>query len=93
LIDAVSLKNLNTPQKSIIKGDATSISIAAASIIAKNHRDRLMHEMDSTYPGYGFASHVGYGTKLHYEALQKLGPTPIHRITFKGVIPEKKLFD
>jgi len=93
LIDAVTLKNVGTPQRSIIKGDATSISIAAASILAKNHRDRLMHEMDSIYPGYGFAGHVGYGTKTHYEALRALGPTPIHRLTFKGVVPEKGLFD
>jgi ribonuclease HII len=93
LLDAVTLKNVPTPQKSIIKGDATSISIAAASILAKNHRDRLMREMDSIYPGYGFAEHVGYGTKTHYEALRILGPTPIHRLTFKGVVPEKGLFD
>jgi len=93
LIDAVSLKNVTVPQRSIIKGDATSISIAAASIIAKNHRDRLMHEMDSTYPGYGFASHVGYGTRSHYDALTKLGPSPIHRLTFKGVVPQRGLFD
>lgn len=93
LIDAVTLKTVSTPQRSIIKGDATSISIAAASILAKNYRDRLMLEMDSVYPGYGFAGHVGYGTKMHYEALRALGPTPIHRLTFKGVVPEKGLFD
>jgi ribonuclease HII len=93
LIDAVTLKSTSIPQKAIIKGDATSISIAAASILAKNHRDRLMVEMDSKYPGYGFAGHVGYGTKTHYEALGTLGPSPIHRLTFKGVVPEKGLFD
>jgi len=93
LIDAVTLKDVTIPQKSIIKGDATSISIAAASILAKNHRDRLMREFELLYPGYGFADHVGYGTKMHYEALEKLGPTPIHRLSFKGVLPEKGLFD
>lgn len=92
LIDAVTLKDVATPQRSIIKGDATSLSIAAASILAKNHRDRLMHDLDSVYPGYGFAGHVGYGTKVHYEALSRLGPSPIHRLSFKGVLPDKGLF-
>lgn len=93
LIDAVTLKDVAKPQKSIIKGDAISFSIAAASILAKNHRDRLMHDLDSVYPGYGFAGHVGYGTKAHYEALERLGPSPVHRLSFKGVLPEKRLFD
>lgn len=93
LIDAVILKDVAVPQKSIIKGDATSVSIAAASILAKNHRDRLMRDFDAVYPGYEFATHVGYGTKVHYEALERLGPSPIHRLSFKGVLPEKGLFD
>jgi len=92
LIDAVTLR-LDVPQKAIIKGDATSLSIAAASILAKNYRDCLMREMDSLYPGYGLSSHVGYGTKAHFEALRTLGPSPIHRMSFKGVLPEKGLFD
>ncbi|MBR0416584.1 MAG: ribonuclease HII [Firmicutes bacterium] len=82
LIDAVKLDKLEIPQTSIIKGDAKSVSIAAASIIAKVTRDREMVEMDSVYPGYGFASNKGYGTKLHYEGLAKLGPCPIHRRSF-----------
>ena len=69
-------------QLPIIKGDAKSISIAAASIIAKVTRDRMMCEYDEMYPGYGFAKHKGYGTKQHIEALKELGMSPIHRKTF-----------
>jgi ribonuclease HII len=86
LIDAVQLKDVNLPQKAIIHGDAISLSIAAASIIAKNYRDNLMQEMDKIYPEYGFAKHVGYGTKAHFEALQKYGHCEIHRKSFRGVI-------
>lgn len=86
LIDAVQLKEINLPQKAIIKGDAISASIAAASIIAKTYRDNLMREFDKIYPEYGFASHVGYGTKAHYEALHKHGACPLHRKTFRGVV-------
>jgi ribonuclease HII len=68
--------------KSIIKGDATSYNIAAASILAKVTRDRIMREMDALYPEYGFAKHKGYGTKEHIDALIKYGPCPIHRMTF-----------
>ena len=82
LIDAVSLKALDIPQTAIIKGDAKSVSIAAASIIAKVTRDREMVEMDEKYPGYSFASNKGYGTKAHYDGLAKLGPCPIHRRSF-----------
>ncbi|GIU81762.1 MAG: ribonuclease HII [Acidobacteria bacterium] len=85
LIDALSLDTLKIPQKSIIRGDATCASIAAASIIAKTYRDNLMKELDKTYPIYGFAKHVGYGTKQHLEALRKYGPCPIHRKSFHGV--------
>jgi ribonuclease HII len=86
LIDAVQLKDVNLPQKAIIHGDAISLSIAAASIIAKNYRDNLMQEMDKIYPEYGFAKHVGYGTKAHFEALRKYGHCEIHRKSFRGVI-------
>jgi ribonuclease HII len=86
LIDAVYLKGHLTPQKSIIKGDAISASIAAASIIAKNYRDNLMREMHEIYPEYGFAKHVGYGTKAHFEALREHGACEIHRKSFRGVI-------
>ncbi len=86
LIDAVQLKELDTPQKAIIHGDAISASIAAASIIAKTYRDNLMNEFDKIYPEYGFSSHVGYGTKAHYEALKNHGACPLHRKTFRGVV-------
>ena len=82
LIDAVSLKDVNIPQTSIIKGDANSLSIAAASIIAKVTRDRLMAEYHRQYPFYGFDSNKGYGTKAHYEGIDKYGITPIHRKSF-----------
>lgn len=86
LIDALELKNINLPQKAIIKGDTVSASIAAASIIAKVYRDNLMKDFDKTYPEYGFARHVGYGTKAHFEALKTYGATPIHRKSFRGVL-------
>lgn len=82
LIDALTLKTVDIPQTGIIKGDATSVSIAAASIIAKVTRDREMVEMAKIYPGYAFESNKGYGTKAHYEGLATLGPTPIHRKSF-----------
>ena len=82
LIDAVSLKDVDKPQTSIIKGDAKSLSIAAASIIAKVTRDRLMAEYHRQYPYYGFDTNKGYGTKAHYEGIDKYGITPIHRKTF-----------
>ena len=82
LIDAVSLKDVDKPQTSIIKGDAQSLSIAAASIVAKVTRDRLMAEYHRQYPFYGFDTNKGYGTKAHYEGIDKYGITPIHRKTF-----------
>ena len=82
LIDAVRLPGLEMPQTSIIKGDARSVSIAAASILAKVTRDREMVEMAEVYPGYAFESNKGYGTAAHYEGLKALGPCPIHRKTF-----------
>lgn len=85
LIDAVELKEISLPQKAIIRGDAISASIAAASIIAKTYRDNLMQELDKIYPAYGFAKHVGYGTKAHFEALRKHGACEIHRKSFRGV--------
>ena len=82
LNDAVRIPGIAIPQVPIIKGDAKSVSIAAASILAKVTRDRLMYEYDKIMPEYGFASHKGYGSKIHIEALQKYGPSPIHRKTF-----------
>lgn len=73
------------PQKTVTRGDARSLSIAAASIVAKVYRDGLMEEMDRVYPGYQFARHKGYATALHREAIRRNGATPIHRRTFKGV--------
>ena len=86
LIDALQLKDIALPQKAIIKGDATSASIAAASIIAKVYRDNLMAEFDKIYPVYGFARHAGYGTKAHFEALKIHGACPLHRKSFRGVL-------
>jgi len=84
LNDAVTIPEVSIPQVPIIKGDAKSKSIAAASIIAKVTRDRLMVEYDEVMPGYDFASNKGYGTKAHIAGLKELGPTPIHRRTFIG---------
>ena len=86
LNDAVTIPGVDILQVPIIKGDAKSISIGAASIMAKVYRDRMMIEYDKMYPGYGFASNKGYGSKEHMEALQKIGPSPIHRQSFiKGI--------
>ena len=82
LNDAVTIPDLEIPQVPIVKGDAKSQSIAAASIMAKVTRDRIMQEYDRMYPEYGFARHKGYGTKAHIEALKEYGPCPIHRRTF-----------
>lgn len=84
LNDAVTIPGVEIPQESIIKGDAKSVSIAAASILAKVTRDHLMEEYDALYPEYGFARNKGYGTKEHIEALKRLGPCPIHRHSFIG---------
>lgn len=84
LIDAMKL-DLPIPQTSIIKGDANSLSIAAASIVAKVTRDRMMEEFDRKYPGYDFAQNAGYGTANHLAGLHKLGVTPIHRRSFEPV--------
>jgi ribonuclease HII len=85
LIDGISTIDSAITQITIIKGDSLSLSIAAASIIAKVTRDRLMIEMDMKYPGYGFAGHKGYGSAAHMDAIKRLGPSPIHRLTFGGV--------
>ena len=82
LIDGNRAKDFGLPVRTIVSGDALSASIAAASILAKVTRDRLMEELDGEYPLYGFAVHKGYGTKRHYEALRAFGPCPIHRRTF-----------
>ena len=82
LIDGNRAADFGLPVRTIVKGDSLSASIAAASILAKVTRDRLMMEYDATYPQYGFAVHKGYGTKRHYEALRQHGASPIHRQSF-----------
>ena len=82
LVDGNRAKDFGLPVKTIVKGDSLSASIAAASVLAKVTRDRLMEELDKAYPQYGFAVHKGYGTKRHYAALAEFGPCAIHRRTF-----------
>ena len=82
-MDALTkIDTLGIPYRSIIKGDAKSYSIAAASIIAKVTRDRIMRQWDELYPEYGFERHKGYGTKMHIEAIKQYGPCPLHRRSF-----------
>ncbi len=90
LIDAVQLKECRAPQRAIIGGDAISASIAAASVIAKTYRDALMRDYEKLYPQYGFARHVGYGTRQHYAALRAHGCCPIHRRSFRGVLQDEE---
>lgn len=87
LVDGNRMPELGVETRTIIKGDALSASIAAASILAKVSRDRLLCEIDKIYPQYGFAKHKGYGTAFHVEMLQKYGPCPVHRKTFLKKIP------
>lgn len=88
LIDALTLEDIDIPQTGIVKGDAKSVSIASASILAKVTRDHMMIEYGEKYPGYAFESNKGYGTKAHYEGLENKGVCPIHRMSFL-----KKFFD
>lgn len=83
LIDGLSLPELDIPQQAIIKGDAKCLSVAAASVLAKVARDTWMIAQESHYPGYGFAAHKGYGTRQHRQALARLGPCPLHRLSFR----------
>ena len=83
LVDYVRLPELDLPQRSLAKADARCLSVAAASIVAKVKRDRLMVTLDREFPGYGFARHKGYGTREHREALRRLGPSPIHRMSWR----------
>jgi ribonuclease HII len=85
LVDGLPVKGLPLPHQAIVRGDSASLTIAAASVIAKVTRDRLMVKMATTYPGYGFERHKGYGTQIHMDALQRLGPCPIHRKSFAPV--------
>jgi ribonuclease HII len=90
LIDAIQLRESSLPQKAIIRGDSVSASIAAASVLAKTYRDALMRDYDTVYPHYGFAHHVGYGTREHWAALRTHGCCPIHRRSFRGVLLEEE---
>jgi ribonuclease HII len=85
LVDGHPVASLLFPQTALVHGDALSYSIAAASVLAKVTRDRLMQDFDRLYPAYGFAAHKGYGTPEHLEALQRQGPCPIHRRSFAPV--------
>jgi ribonuclease HII len=82
LVDGRPVKSMTLPQTALVKGDSRSYSIAAASVLAKVTRDRMMLVFDSKFPGYGFAVHKGYGVPQHLAAIEKLGPCPIHRMTF-----------
>ena len=85
LVDARYIPGLDIPQRSIVKGDRQSYSIAAASIVAKVTRDEFMRKLDQRYPEYGFAHHMGYGTRAHLDALARYGPSPVHRRSFAAV--------
>ena len=86
LIDALLLREVELPQTALVKGDSRSLSIAAASVLAKVARDTLMIEMEGAYPGYGFARHKGYGTRIHRAALDRLGPCQLHRRSFRPIL-------
>jgi ribonuclease HII len=90
LVDALTIPGVTLPQRPIVKGDALSVSIAAASVVAKVARDGMMRECDARHPGYGLARNMGYGSALHRAALRRLGPTAIHRRSFQGT--ERWLF-
>ena len=92
ITDFVTLTGLPCPQRNLVDGDARCASVAAASIVAKVTRDRLMHEADREFPAYGFARHKGYATPDHLLALDRLGPCPLHRRTFSGVWRQGELF-
>jgi ribonuclease HII len=85
LVDARTIPGIRAPQTALIRGDSLDGSIAAASIVAKVHRDELMRRLGERYPGYGFARHKGYATREHLNALRRLGPSPAHRRSFAPV--------
>jgi ribonuclease HII len=88
LLDYLTLPGCSTPQTSLVKGDIRCLSIASASVLAKTARDLLLCQLDNQYPGYGFSRHKGYGTPEHLQALERLGPCPIHRLTFHPINQE-----
>lgn len=89
LVDAVRVPGVAMPQVPVVHGDALSASIAAASVVAKVHRDGLLDELGRRHPAYGFEHHKGYGTPEHWDALRRYGPCPEHRLTYRGVVPEE----
>ena len=89
LVDGTRVKSMRFPQTALVKGDSRSYSIAAASVMAKVTRDRMMERYDAEFPGYGFAVHKGYGTPMHLEAIARLGPCPIHRLSFAPLKSEQ----
>jgi ribonuclease HII len=89
LVDGRPVKSMTLPQTALVKGDSLSYSIAAASVLAKVTRDRMMLEFDAKHPGYGFAIHKGYGVPQHLAAIEKLGPCPIHRMSFAPLKPRQ----
>jgi len=91
VVDAVRLSGFGFPCLPVIRGDCFSYAVACASIVAKVARDRMMVELDRTYPQYGFASHKGYSVPEHLEALSVYGPSPVHRLTFKPVLPRAEV--
>jgi ribonuclease HII len=93
LIDGVDTIDWGCPQRAVVKGDSTSLSIAAASVLAKVHRDRLLVELDAEFPGYGLAQHKGYGCPAHLDALRRMGPTPLHRRSYAPVAQTALQFD
>ncbi len=88
VVDAVRVPGVRLPQVPVIHGDALCASIAAASVVAKVYRDRLLDDLGRRHPVYGFEHHKGYGTPEHWEALRRYGPCPEHRLTYRGVVPE-----
>ncbi|MEO8430587.1 MAG: ribonuclease HII [Acidobacteriota bacterium] len=93
ICDAVSVPGIRRPQLPVIHGDALCASIAAASIVAKVHRDRLLEDLGSRYPAYGFEHHKGYGTPEHWDALRRYGPCPEHRLSYRGVVLDRDWID
>ncbi len=87
LVDALTIPGMDLPQTGIVHGDRLSASIAAASIVAKVHRDALMRKLHRDYPRYGFVDNMGYGTPAHLDALRRFGASPLHRTSFRGVLP------
>jgi ribonuclease HII len=93
LIDGCDTVDWPCPQQAVVQGDATSFSVAAASVLAKVHRDRILVELDAVYPGYGLARHKGYCVAEHLEALRRLGPTPLHRKSYQPVAQTMLAFE